>query len=83
MATLNAWCHPKTGYVFRAEDTCIGIALEDTAKALAPFGWIKIDLNRRYESTKIGLSVITALEQILITRGRSLRRRSNFRILSG
>ena len=83
MVTLNAWCHPEIGYVFRAKDTCIGIVLEDTPKTLAPFGWIKSDLNRRYESTKIGLPLIKALDQILITRGRSLRRRSNFRILSG
>ncbi len=62
--TLNAWCRPESGYVFQVEDTGIGMALEDIPKALAPFGQIDSDLNRRYEGTGIGLPLTKALVEM-------------------
>jgi PAS domain S-box-containing protein len=62
--TLNAWCRPDSGYVFQVADTGIGMALEDIPKALAPFGQIDSDLNRRYEGTGIGLPLTKALVEM-------------------
>ena len=62
--TLNAWCRPESGYVFQVADTGIGMALEDIPKALAPFGQIDSDLNRRYEGTGIGLPLTKALVEM-------------------
>ena len=62
--TLNAWCRPDSGYVFQIADTGIGMALEDIPKALAPFGQIDSDLNRRYEGTGIGLPLTKALVEM-------------------
>ncbi len=62
--TLNAWCRPESGYVFQVADTGIGMALDDIPKALAPFGQIDSDLNRRYEGTGIGLPLTKALVEM-------------------
>jgi signal transduction histidine kinase len=62
--SLNAWCRPDSGYVFQVADTGIGMALEDIPKALAPFGQIDSDLNRRYEGTGIGLPLTKALVEM-------------------
>jgi len=62
--TLNAWCRPDSGYVFQVADNGIGMALEDIPKALAPFGQIDSDLNRRYEGTGIGLPLTKALVEM-------------------
>ena len=62
--TLNAWCNPDSGYVFQVADTGIGMALEDIPKALAPFGQVDSDLNRRYEGTGIGLPLTKALVEM-------------------
>jgi len=62
--TLNAWCRPESGYVFQVADTGIGMALEDIPKALAPFGQIDSDLNRRHEGTGIGLPLTKALVEM-------------------
>ncbi len=40
--------------MIRVADTGIGMALENMPKALAPFGQIDSDFNRRYEGTGIG-----------------------------
>ncbi len=62
--TLNAWCRPESGYVFQVADTGIGMALDDIPKALAPFGQIDSDLNRRYEGAGIGLPLTKALVEM-------------------
>jgi len=62
--TVNAWCRPESGYVLQVADTGIGMALEDIPKALAPFGQIDSDLNRRYEGTGIGLPLTKALVEM-------------------
>ena len=62
--TLSAWCRPESGYVLQVADTGIGMALEDIPKALAPFGQIDSDLNRRYEGTGIGLPLTKALVEM-------------------
>ncbi len=40
--------------MIRVAGTGIGMAFENMPKALAPFGQIDSDLNRRYEGTGIG-----------------------------
>ncbi len=62
--TLNAWCRADSGYVIQIADTGIGMALEDIPKALAPFGQIDSDLNRRYEGAGIGLPLTKALVEM-------------------
>jgi PAS domain S-box-containing protein len=62
--TLNAWCRVDSGYVIQVADTGIGMALEDIPKALAPFGQIDSDLNRRYEGAGIGLPLTKALVEM-------------------
>ena len=62
--SLNVWYRPESGYVFQVADTGIGMALEDIPKALAPFGQIDSDLNRRYEGTGIGLPLTKALVEM-------------------
>ena len=42
-------------------DTGIGIAEKDQDKALAPFGQVDGDLNRKYEGTGLGLPLTKAL----------------------
>ncbi len=61
---IRIWCHSDDGYVFQVADTGIGIALEDIAKALAPFQQIDSDLNRKYEGTGLGLPLTKALVEL-------------------
>ncbi len=42
-------------------DTGIGIAAEDIATALAPFGQVDSKLNRKYEGTGLGLPLSNAM----------------------
>ena len=53
--TLETEADPETGYLFRISDTGIGIAADDLATALTPFGQVESDLARRYEGTGLGL----------------------------
>ena len=59
--TLSADLAPCGGMVIRVRDTGIGIAPEDIAKALAPFGQVDSRLNRRYEGTGLGLTLVQSL----------------------
>ena len=62
--TLGVWCRPDTEYVFRVADCGIGIAPEDIAKALAPFGQVGNHLHRSSEGTGLGLPLTRALIEI-------------------
>ncbi len=62
--TLRAWCRMDSGYVFQIVDTGIGIAPKDIPKALARFGQVEGDLNRRYEGTGLGLPLTKALVEL-------------------
>jgi len=62
--TVRSWCREDDGYVVQITDTGIGIALEDIPIALAPFGQIDSDLNRKYEGTGLGLPLTKSLVEI-------------------
>ena len=62
--TLRGWCKMDSGFVFQVADTGIGIAPEDIPKALAQFGQIDSDLNRKYEGTGLGLPLTKALVEL-------------------
>ena len=53
--TLTVSCHQDEGYIFQVADTGIGIAPENIATALQPFGQINSDLNRIHTGTGLGL----------------------------
>jgi signal transduction histidine kinase len=61
--TLSVRREPSRGCVIRVEDTGIGIAPEDIAKALSPFGQIDSDLSRKYEGTGLGLPLSKAFAE--------------------
>ncbi len=62
--TMKTWSSSDAGYVFQVADTGIGIAAEDTHKALAPFTQIDSDLSRKYEGTGLGLPLAKALTEL-------------------
>ena len=62
--TLDARSHPEAGYEFVVSDTGIGIAPEDIAKALQPFGQIDSDLSRKFSGTGLGLPLATELAEM-------------------
>ena len=62
--TIKTWSRPNDGYVFQVVDTGIGIALEDIAKALAPFQQVDSDLNRKFEGTGLGLPLTKSLVEL-------------------
>ena len=53
-----------SGFVIQVADTGIGIAPEDISKALAQFGQVDSDLNRKYEGTGLGLPLTKALVEL-------------------
>ncbi|WP_282604575.1 ATP-binding protein [Pelagibius sp. Alg239-R121] len=61
--TLSVSCNEAAGFVFRVEDTGIGIAPEDIPKALAAFQQIDGELNRKYEGTGLGLPLAKAFTE--------------------
>src|SRR5262249_51846592 len=50
--------------VIEVQDTGIGIAPEDMARALSPFGQVDSRLSRRYEGTGLGLPLARALAEL-------------------
>ncbi len=62
--TLSARCEPGEGYSFEVSDTGIGIAPEDIAKAMQPFGQIDSDLNRKFAGTGLGLPLSKELAEM-------------------
>ncbi len=62
--TVKAWCSLDSGYVFQVIDTGIGMSLEDIPKALALFGQVDSDLNRKHEGTGLGLPLTKSLVEL-------------------
>lgn len=62
--TIRVFCRPGNGHVIEVADTGIGIAPDDIPKALAQFGQVDSDLDRRYEGTGLGLSLTVALVEL-------------------
>ena len=62
--TVNAWYGLDNGCVLQVIDTGIGIALEDIPKALARFGQVDGQLNRKYEGSGLGLPLTKALTEL-------------------
>ena len=54
----------ETGYLFRISNTGIGIAADDLATALTPFGQVESDLARRYEGAGLGLPLTKSLVEM-------------------
>ncbi|MGH6948322.1 MAG: PAS-domain containing protein [Kiloniellales bacterium] len=67
---LNAGLADDGCLVVAVRDTGIGIAAEDVATALAPFGQVESALNRKYQGTGLGLPLaqrLTALHGGVLT----------------
>jgi PAS domain S-box-containing protein len=62
--TVRLGIGPEGGAVIEVQDTGIGIAPEDMARALAPFGQVDSRLSRRYEGTGLGLPLARALAEL-------------------
>jgi PAS domain S-box-containing protein len=52
---------PAGDFLLTVRDTGIGIAADDIATALAPFGQVDSKLNRKYEGTGLGLPLSNAM----------------------
>ena len=63
-ASLSVSCEPNRGFVFRIDDTGIGIAPDDIPKALSRFGQVDAKLNRKFEGTGLGLPLTKALIEL-------------------
>jgi PAS domain S-box-containing protein len=61
---LSAGRRADGGFAFAVSDTGIGIAPEDQATALAPFGQVDSQLARKFEGTGLGLPLSNALAQL-------------------
>ena len=63
-ATVKAWHDPEEGHVLQVIDTGSGIAPDDIPKALARFGQVDGDLERRCEGTGLGLPLTVSLVEL-------------------
>jgi signal transduction histidine kinase len=61
---LQAALEPDGGVAFRVRDTGIGIAADDLAKALQPFGQVDSSLTRKYPGAGLGLPISRALVEL-------------------
>ncbi len=59
--TVSAAVEAAGPLLLAVADTGIGIAADDTQRAIEPFGQIDSDLNRRYQGTGLGLSLVKSL----------------------
>ncbi len=62
--TIRAWCPRESGHVLQIVDTGIGIAPKDIPMALAQFGQVDSDLNRKHDGTGLGLPLTKALVEL-------------------
>jgi signal transduction histidine kinase len=61
---VKTWCQMASGHVFQITDTGIGIIPKDIPKALAKFGQVDSDLNRKYEGAGLGLPLTKGLVEL-------------------
>ena len=61
---VKTWCQKASGHVFQIVDTGIGISPKDIPKALAKFGQVDSDLNRKYEGAGLGLPLTKGLIEL-------------------
>ena len=61
---LSTWCDANSGFVFQITDTGIGMAPDEIPKALAKFGQIDSDLNRKHDGTGLGLPLSKSLIEL-------------------
>ncbi len=64
MVKLKVGCQPDHGHLFEVIDTGIGIAPENIAKAMQPFGQIDSALNRQHTGTGLGLPLAKELTEM-------------------
>jgi signal transduction histidine kinase len=64
MVTVGARLAENGDFLLTVTDTGIGIAEEDIATALAPFGQVDSRLNRKYEGTGLGLPLCNAMVKL-------------------
>lgn len=63
---LKLWKNADTNSVnIEIHDTGVGMAAQDLAKALAPFGQVDNKLSRRYEGTGLGLPLTKKLVELM------------------
>jgi PAS domain S-box-containing protein len=62
--TLSAMVNSEGGMIINVVDSGIGIAPEDIAVALAPFGQIESALSRKHQGTGLGLPLTKALVEL-------------------
>ena len=62
--TLEVATDADRGFVFSVADTGIGIAPEDVARAMAPFGQVDGALSQTCEGTGLGLPLTKALVEL-------------------
>jgi signal transduction histidine kinase len=61
---IRVHVEPHRGVVIEVRDSGIGIAPENIARALSPFGQVDSRLSRRYEGTGLGLPLARALAEL-------------------
>jgi PAS domain S-box-containing protein len=61
---ITAALDPSGEFLLQVADTGIGIAPDDVAVALAPFGQVDGSLNRKYEGTGLGLPLTRAMVEL-------------------
>ena len=67
--TIRAWKDNDTSsLLLEIKDTGVGMAPQDLARALAPFGQVDNKLSRRYDGTGLGLPLTKKLVELM--RGR-------------
>ena len=62
--TLSAAREPDGGVSISVADTGIGIATDDIAKAMEPFGQVDSSLTRRYQGAGLGLPISRSLVEL-------------------
>lgn len=64
--TVKVWKDSDTStVVFEVKDTGVGMAPQDLARALSPFGQVDNKLSRRYEGTGLGLPLTKKLIELM------------------
>ena len=62
--TIRAGVAGDSRFVISVSDTGIGIAAEDIATTLAPFGQVDGSLSRKHEGTGLGLPLVKSLVEL-------------------